>query len=233
MAGERRAFLARPIRRDPGGVRVDRQDARGRRRAHGPRPAQHHPVHCRGLLGPAQVRASAEPPQRRVRRQRVLAPQPLSGLIREQRPIREEVAASELHLDHGPVALAAGVATRPDRTQAPTVALADQAKMIEQFAPQHDPGHTGHRVLARLRHRTSDPRERPAHHRIIKLEYQRGSLHLSGAPLSGDVLLGRFASSQVAGHLSRQSRRARLPGCNIRVRGADDRSRSPRIVGDP
>ena len=136
------------------------------------------------------------------------APQTLGGLIGQQRTVGEEVAAGQLGLHYGPVALTAGVATRADRAQRATIALADQAQVIEQLSPQRDAGHPGHRVLARLDRRAGDGREGAGADLVVELERQRSNVHLSGAPSPRPIRLSQVASSQVTGHLSRLSAEA-------------------------
>ena len=73
----------------------------------------------------------------------MLTAQALGRLAGEQGAVRDEVTAGKLGLDHRPVALATGVAAGTDRAEVAAVRFGDEAKAVQQLAPQHhacDPG---------------------------------------------------------------------------------------------
>ena len=91
-----------------------------------------------------------EPPQGGARRQHVVAPELFGGLAGEQRGIRDEIAAGQLGLDHGPIALTSGVATGSDGTQHPAIGFCHQAEPVEQLTPERHPGDAGDVVFGGL-----------------------------------------------------------------------------------
>jgi hypothetical protein len=192
---ERRALLGRPVGGHQRGVGVDGDPLTGRGCAHGPRPSQDRAVHRRRLLGPAQVGAGQEPEQRRVRRERVLTPQRFSGTL-QQRPVRQELAARQQHLDQGAVALTAAVTARPDRAEVPGIGRVHHVEPVQQRPPQRRTGHAGHVLVG---HRHLHPGGLPARTDDqfpgIEQRHGRGSVHLSGAPLAGRIRVSQLESS--------------------------------------
>ena len=118
-------------------------------------------------------------------RQRMAPTQAPRRRVHKQRHVGEEVAARELELDEGAVALAARVATGADRAQVVTICHLDNTEAIEQLADERDPGHSGDVVLARLHGDRGDPNKRPGDDTVLDLEQRRGSLHRTGAPFLG------------------------------------------------
>ena len=155
---------------------------------HPTRPGQHGPVHRSSLLGPTQIRTGTKPEHRRVRRQHMGAPQ-LLGRPLKQRPVRQEIAASQQDLDQCPIALTAGVTTRPDRTKLAFIGDPDQVQVVQHRAPQHHPTHPSHRVIAHLDVHRSRPSAGPVD-QFAGIKQRACSVHLTGAPVSGRI--GRF-----------------------------------------